>query len=185
MAEQRLVLELPVELSDGQIVVIAVTGKFDEVYLWGGDEGERTLIDYKSTSWLPKEPKPEHIAQIKVYNLLLRENGQPSADALALDYFSMQGEMVFPVPLWDFEATREYLAEKARPVVEAILSIEVAQAQDFEAMEGWLPPKVNPLDPETGGWKCDYCDHSDGMCWPDGVPEAPRKTRKKRSRRKR
>jgi len=185
----------PVGLVD---IPVTITGEPDSYVLWAGPTEDTveethwvTLTDYKSTEFLPREPKPEHVAQVNIYNELLRANGWPPADALEIHYFSGKDEQPFPVPIWSSEQVQAYLQIRTLPLVESLLAKpdddedeknEVAGEQNFfaatndaavDADDSWLPARLNPLNRNAGGWKCDpkYCNYAH-QCWPGpgGVP---------------
>jgi len=172
----ELTTNSPVGLVD---VPVTITGEPDSYVLWAGPTDQTaaeethwvTLTDYKSTEFLPRESKPEHVAQVNIYNELLRVNGWPPADALEIHYFSGKEEQPFPVPIWSSGQVQQYLQLRTLPLVESLLAKpdededdenEVAGEQSLfaatndaavDADDSWLPARLDPLNRNAGGWE--------------------------------
>lgn len=170
-----------------------------------------SLVDYKSTEFLPREPKPEHVAQLNLYNYLLKANGWPTADYLEVHYFSGKGEQPLEAPIWTDEQVLAYIQVKAQPVVESWLfspfalgevSVPLSLGEGKSDGDGeptqvtqpapaltnqaeadsWLPERLNPADRNNGGWKCNP-QYCDhaAYCWPSGVPGLEQRARAKQA----
>lgn len=166
-------------------VEVVVTGQEDSAYFWQSPEGneeetqEATLFDYKSTAMLPYSPKPEHLAQVSLYNELRRQNGLPTANRIAINYFSMSGERIFEAEPYTPDELQAYLTKKITPIIEALLAMPTNADAYAEDTDEWLPKRIDPLNKEIG-WKCSYCNYS-SYCWPTGVPGAEAKAQAKRA----
>lgn len=97
---------------------LAVDGR---VYLIEGivdywDKERSLLLDYKSTTWVPKEPYESHVWQLRVYAWLLSER----VERAVLLYFDSVNQALFPVSLVSDEEVQRYLADHVRAYEQAM-----------------------------------------------------------------
>jgi CRISPR/Cas system-associated exonuclease Cas4 (RecB family) len=108
IAEQRFEREL--RLPSGRAVTI--TGRPDEI-----DPARALLIDYKTTDRAPRQPSPQHIAQLNAYRWLVAPSYQ--IDRLGIVYLTMKGVQKASVPIWPDGQVERLLAERAGALAEA------------------------------------------------------------------
>jgi len=139
-AAKFLTDEVAVETEQRLHVSVAgydVSGKFDIYYVRRG-----LLLDYKSTSRIPEEPRPNHIQQLNAYVYILRKNGYTVNEA-GLVYMTFSKEEMMPVEIWPPDETEALLEELVAFYVEYL-------------HEHKIPPRSACVDPQSA-WVCRFC----------------------------
>jgi hypothetical protein len=78
---------------------VLISHDFDGVTVWGTidaiDDDDR-INEFKTSTWLPKQPYPHHVKQVSAYDTILDLEGNP-ASGCKLVYVSMQGIRSFTI----------------------------------------------------------------------------------------
>jgi len=118
-----------------------LSGQIDAYY-----PDQQILVDYKTTSRLPDQPKPEHIRQLNVYAELLRANGYPVCKAF-VTYLTYSTHKQEAIPLWDRDKVMSMVVELLDFYQECLDKREV-------------PPRELCAGPDKY-FMCRYCPHRD------------------------
>jgi hypothetical protein len=120
---------------------VAISGQPD----WY-DTQAKELDDYKYTAYPPREPRPEHEAQLNVYAWLLENNGL-DVDTARVIYLHPKNrqtgkrQTTYDVSLWSPEAVERYITAKLLP--------HVTYLRDGNLVRLGLPPE--------DAWKAQFC----------------------------
>jgi CRISPR/Cas system-associated exonuclease Cas4 (RecB family) len=110
----------------------------------------QTIFDWKSTSKIPEEPHPHHIAQVSMYRYLAHVQ-TPSLEIREgrIVYIDMKSHVTLPFKLWSLKDTEKFMREE--------LTKRYAMLNESEP-----PPFADHFNPRN--WKCgsseawSYCE---------------------------
>jgi len=137
--------EVPIKLEFPEFVV---SGRIDDLILVL-ENGELLLVEVKSTTYLPSEPKPEHVMQLQLY---LHAIGVRNGAVVYVEKNKLQLK-AFPV------AYDQKVAEKV---------VDRFRHLDAHLKHNTLPEPEGKQVKEMN-WLCNYCEYRD-KCDADYAP---------------
>ncbi len=108
--------------SDGEVVEQRFCRGLTGVEVCGTPDilipARKLLLDYKRPKSLPREAKPEHVAQVNIYRWLVEP--QYEVDNLELVYLGASGPRRLPAAVWPLAQTEAYVAARATILAAAL-----------------------------------------------------------------